>query len=237
MRHSKQDIRIDGSLRGLSAKKFYQLKELSPKKVLLLAKRYAPSNLWIKLDRHKPMSQKQISIIRLAINRAAVEQVKDFPFTTPKLEFKNHPYSNNKSICEFVGISILYWRSVSTSDGTAYFVNSHEIDCDKRKGPLAFSRHAVERLLERCHGLLKFAREVNSTIIINFLKKIVTEERIRPTDTGFMLSALPFGFFPMVYDQGAKCWVCKSFLEDDMKGVPTAPDLIPESLLSSLKLR
>lgn len=247
MRQSRLQHIVDGSLKGIKAKEYYQLQDLYPRKIFISARKYMPENLWTKLDRRKPISRKNSQVIKEAINQAAVEQVKDFPFTTPIIETEEQPYRRyrfsppepNKFIFTLRSVKIVNMENRPSSQGTVYFASTHgsDVTLDNQSGRIGFSRHAIERLLERCPDIVSFAKKERCDAVLHLLYVFVKKERIRQSETGYMLTALPFGCFPMTYDYLAKCWICTSFLTTDMNGLPTQPDLISSDVLGKLVLK
>lgn len=214
MRVSRNKVKIAGSLRGLKSSQFYQIDRFSKRNPVLLAKPHLPEALWTKLDRGRPMSLQQAKECFAAVNRGIFETTKDFPVCTPIVRFARKRLPGGKHTYYVKGIEIVYWPEIKTDLGSVYVVSTHKI----QGLPIGFSRHAIDRFMERVPDINEMVR--SDTALIYFEFQAAVKAGITETgDRGLMLSMRPLGFFPITLIEG-KCWAATSFLTPEMSGTP-----------------
>lgn len=218
-RMSKERAVFKGSLKGVSCKSYQFIKKVQVKKVLFQARQYIDPSVWTKFDRAKPMSPRQAQELEAAINRVLRETTPDYPINIPYMKLESQPVKGYKykRIYTSANLTLTTLESVSTSDGKAFYLNKSD-KCEYRgmEGPVAFSRHAFERLFERCPEFDKFSYRQPASILA-FLYSVITARKFME-GAGTMLSAYPWGFFPTKFASGF--WICTSFLTPGMDGTP-----------------
>lgn len=218
-RLSREKAVYCGSLKGMPLKSYQFVQKMHVKQVMNLAQRYVSSSLWTKFDRGKPLSIKQATEIEAAINQALRQNTPDFPINTPFMKLNSIPVKGYKfkRIYSAANLILTTLESISTSEGQAFYLNKRDqYEYQTQRGPMAWSRHAIERLLERCPALDQYSYR-QTTAVIAFLYAVASAERFGEC-AGTMVSAYPHGFFPVKFSRGF--WVCTSFLTPDMKGTP-----------------
>lgn len=213
--------RFKGSLRGMSLKQYTAVERFKPSTVVLRARKYVDRHDWIKFDRRKPMTEDQIHRVSCAINKAMLELVNNFPFETPTFKFVKRAVVGykNKKICELVSADLFIVPYVSTPDGAAYQIGKKKVFTHTGfSGPITFSGHAIERLLERIPDLNSLCRTEFAASWLVLLKKAVADQQVDKST--LTLSLLGLGHFPMVWEPLRDIWVCTTFLLPKFAGTP-----------------
>lgn len=224
-RVSRRESAFHGSLRGLSRKTFSFVQKICAKNTLVAARRYMSEETWKKLDRSKPVGEKQLDEIKIAINRVLRETIPDYPFYLVTIKWKTYPILGykNKRIFEQPNFVLTMFESVSTEFGTGYYITKEDtLSYDGLSAPIAFSRHAIERLMERCPKLNLYSYG-DVALPAKFLMEVTSSGKLIE-EAGLMLSAYPCGFFPVKFSNGF--WICTSFLTPEMEGTPSDKSVI-----------
>lgn len=218
-RMSREKAQFLGNLKGISFKSYQFIQQVQVKKVLTKARRYMSDSAWMKFDRSKPMSPRQIQEVEQAINRILRETTPDYPINVPFIKIQSQAVTGYqfKRIITSAHLSLTTLDSVSTSEGTAYYLNRRDVcEYQGKCGPVAFSRHAIERLFERCSELDALTYK-QAAVPLMFLYSVFRVGRFLE-GAGTFLSAYPWGFFPVQFAAGF--WICTSFLTPGMDGTP-----------------
>lgn len=227
MRASRAKRHINANLRGLSAKEYYDFERISKTNLVTAARRLLPDNIWTKFDRGKPMSEKHGEQVVDALNEVALEMTPDYPFTTlvvdvVRSQSRLSPGQKRRYLYRLKSISLKIMKTTPSKHGSVYILRKVLKEHDGHKGPVGFSSHAINRLMERVPDIREFAK-IDTMVARAALLKTVDEWKVERGDDSIQLQVGPFGFFVMVWDETKNMWVCTTMLERDMKG--TAADV------------
>jgi len=164
IRESRKTTVLKGSLKGMSAKEYYRVQKLATVNLSSVCAKYLPDNIWKKYDRRKPVKYSQAMLIFDALNRAALDTMVDFPFETPVIGVKTKSPKLGKGntigrIVVLESVSICRLPKIITDEGTSYFVTKQvKVRHDNKEGLVVFSKHAIERMMERIPILSKLSK-------------------------------------------------------------------------------
>ena len=218
-RLSREKIVYNGSLKGMPAKIYYFVQAiLQPKSVLSKAARYLDDGLWTKFDRNKPISQRQAAKVLAALNKTLMDDTPDFPFNIAVARLGSRAVLGmTKRVYYIREICTSSLQSMPTELGNAYIPDPDtKLKYQDQEGIVTFSRHAIERMMERIPNLTTFCLEQPLAPVIILGRAI---RSIPEHGAGLMLPVLPFGYFPVVFAP-QNVWVCTSFLTPEMDGTP-----------------
>ncbi len=232
-RLSRAKKRLSGiKLRGLNAKTYYQIQKLTDSNIVAAAKKYLPGNIWTKFDRGKPLTDQQIRTVYEALNRAMMDRIEDYPFTSILIKLRYEYVLTKKGQAKVWGIKdvhIVRLPSLNTDRGNAFVVDDSEIlTHEGQAGQITFSSHAIERLVERIPEIKEFSQK-ESMIALKMLGTICKTKEVQKGDDGhpmlvFSLCNRILGFFPIVYCD-KNVWICTTFLEPEMHGTPKTEEM------------
>ncbi len=241
MRESRKATKFKGSLKGLSAREYYQIEARAASNLSSACAKYLPENLWKKYDRGKPLRYSQAMLIFDALNRAAFDTATDLPFETPVVKIiTGDPKLGttiNGRVVILKSVSILKLPKVITDAGTCYLASKQiKMIHDGKEGLVAFSRHAIERMMERVPNISNFAKQ-DTLIPVRMLRHTAASQVISKGDRGPQLRCgfdeQTIGYFPFVWENGM--WICTTFLETDMQGTAKTEQKAIEAGLEELR--
>jgi hypothetical protein len=221
MKLSKVRYDISSSLRGLSLKHYTAVTRFKASNVIARAAKYIDRSIWMKFDRGKPMTDEQAFLLRCALNMAALELVKNYPFEIPVITLVKHPIAeasrrlgqpkaSKKGVYNLTQFELLLWPSIGTPKGAVYTVLGRPFEMDGHKGKIAFATHAITRMLERLPDLNEVATKENALVPLKFLEYVTAMPVVDPAT--MMLKAVKYGHFPMEWCPEQQIWVCTTFL-------------------------
>lgn len=239
-RLSKVKAKIKGSLRGLSAKDYYTLKKFMGGNLVAATQRYLPHNLFVKLDRQHPVTRAQAKEITEAMNRMLFEKIgPQYPFTVPIVQFRFEPVTGykNKKVIAIQHFTVLSLKSFALPSGTVYATTKRTVTYQDREAIVAFSKHAIDRLIER-NPVIVEAAKVDTSFVPAVLTQAVIEKTIEEGPYGPQLRVGKLGYFTMVAEEHRECplWACTTYLSAGMNG---AADTVPtmRQMLDDLQAR
>lgn len=238
-RLSRERTVYRGSMKGMPAKTYYFVQAIMQSTSLVRrSAKYMDRSLWTKFDRQKPLSQRQGGEVAAALNRTLMDDTPDYPFNVAAVRMSTLrvPGKECKRIYTIKEIVLSSLKSMGTELGNAYIVDPNKkLLYQGNEGIVTFSRHAIERMMERITGFRDCCK--NEPMAAVFMLAAAGYSSPQEGD-GTMLPVLPFGYFPVVY-AAEGVWVCTSFLAPDMEGTPREnrkdnPSLLPIKELLTL---
>jgi len=227
LRASSRKVKIKGDLRGMKAREYYAHERMT-KNVVAACRRHLDHNLWVKLDRCKPVTKGQAEKIEDALNRAAVEQP-EWPFAWPHVKFNFVDLGCSRPGIMVEWVEVRRMPKVESGLGTAYTPNTEDtVSFGGRDGMVVYSKHALEQLVNRVPWLRESgAIKYTPSLVQDVLRDVASAGVVERGAYGPCLvvrsqGGTTLGFFPMVSDvlDGKPVWVCKTFLSPGMRGLP-----------------
>jgi len=228
-RLSREQLKFEGKLSGLPAKEYYGLKQLDVPKAFARSAKFLNRDLWKKFDRFKPITDAQSAKVHHAINRALLDNLPTYPYTTPTITL-NHTTTrkSGKKIWGIQSIRVITVRPTPTNEGSVYRpLTRRKFAIDGKVGWIGYSSHAIDRLLERVPEILEYAHHTNALVTLRILARISNNQHAIEHGRTWMLEAkfedCHLGYFPITYHEQHKLWVCRTFLLAGMDGTPNNP--------------
>lgn len=216
-RLSRIKKQITGHLGELSSQEYYAFIKL--KNPVNDIRPIVGDELFKKFDRGKPLNDNQINTIVAAINQVVFEPFKSLiPYSTPVIVVKrNYDVSSTRSIYSLSQISLFRMEKYNTPDGNGYLACDNTVTYGDHTGRVLFSKHAIDRLLERQPKLIELSK-VNTEMIIKVMRQCIKKAKVEIGSVGPQLKCDPIGFFPMIWEKELGMWMLTTFLDKDMRG-------------------
>lgn len=225
-RLSRTPVKVANDLRGMSAKVYYAHKGMTAG-LYRRIKESLPPNLWIKIDRGRFLTERQQSRIVEALHRVMADDP-NWPYSWPDITIAF--VRVNGQLQTRLSVRVVTMPKESSSDGTLYFpLPEHPrplVSADGFTGRVGLSSHAIDQLIARSNTR-EHAISHGPTIVSRILSAVLEEGIVEHGAYGPCLVVKnreeTRGYLPIkrtsLLDGGA-LWVCKTFLEPNMRGTP-----------------
>lgn len=206
-RKTKGQFVIRDSLKGLSAAQYYSI--VGMKNIIIATKKYLPENIWKKWDRNKPLSPRHKNMVDDAIQQVLYSKFgSQIPYSTPIFSKRRHG--------DLLAFQIYHLRKIITPNGTAYIAYGKKVTIDDMTGRVAFSTHAIDRIMTRTDLAEKAKKDIEKPLYV--LMKSAAQQVVERGSQGHQLKMGEYGYCPLVWDQSIETWIATTFLENQMKG-------------------
>lgn len=227
-RLSRTPAKVSNDLRGLSAKSYYAHRGMTAG-LYGRIRESLPPNLWIKLDRGRFLTKKQQDKIVKALHRVMAND-SNWPYSWPDITIRFALVSGR--LQARLSVKVITMPKASSSDGTLYFpLPEHPrplVSADGFTGRVGFSSHAIDQMIARTDirevcAILRGPTAISEIMSAVLKGGVVEQGAYGPCLAVRLEHGKTLGYFPIKrasLSDGGSLWVCKTFLEPEMRGTP-----------------